>query len=81
MCSNQAGGCFLVYSATSAIRKHVCSNQVGGCCLVYSAAFVLQKRVVKLSGRRLFSLLIIIYYTPKLFFTKNFIKTSMKDTF
>ena len=32
---SEAGGCFLVYSATFLNRKHVCSKQVAGCFLVY----------------------------------------------
>ena len=31
MCSNQAGGCFLVYSATFVIQEHVSSNKVVDC--------------------------------------------------
>ena len=34
MCCNLAGGCFLVYSATFVIQKHVCSNQAEGCFLL-----------------------------------------------
>ena len=55
VCSKQAGGCFLVYSATFVIWKK------GGYFLVYSAYFLIRKIFVQNKWRLLFSLLSYFY--------------------
>ena len=40
MCSNQAGGGFLDYSATFVIRQHMCSNQAGGSIWIYETQII-----------------------------------------